>query len=257
LPFLTAHSLNTHDFQAGFDQTNRPHWITMLQAASTGGNEPLFAAVAAREVKNYPSWSSWSGQTLQESEKTHQDMARQGFRPLNMTGYTFGQATLFGSVWVRDGNPDTSEARRELTSAQYEAALTEFRKKGMRPISLSAYPAGAAHHFAVVFGRDAAADWRERHDLTLEEYQRLQEEWAAQGYRPDCLCGYRTGGDTRFAAVFVRHAGPRTWEARVQMTGAEYEREFDRWTARGYAPISLSVYAWGDDLRLAAVWHKP
>jgi hypothetical protein len=92
----------------------------------------------------------------------------------------------------------------------------------MWPAFVTGYPVGESHRFAIIFDDDAPAGaWKEWHDLTLEQYQRLFDEWRAKGYRPASVCGYCSGDITRFAAVFVENKESVSWEARSQLSAAE------------------------------------
>jgi hypothetical protein len=61
--------------------------------------------------------------------------------------------------------------------------------------------------------------------------------------------------DARYAALWSRSDGP-AWEARHELTEAEYQTTSDTMGARGYTLRNLSGYAVRGEARYAAIWEQ-
>ena len=51
-------------------------------------------------------------------------------------------------------------------------------------------------------------------------------------------------------------ASAQAWAARHGMTGAQYQAEFNKWTAQGYKPAHVDGYKVGGTVYYAAIWTK-
>ncbi len=87
---------------------------------------------------------------------------------------------------------------------------------------------------------------------TGEQYQARFNAQAAGWCRPAQVA---TNGAGRFFSLFVHNdIGP--WVARHGMSAAQYQTEFDTWTAKAYFPLSVQGGGSGDDTRYTAVFAK-
>jgi Polyglycine hydrolase-like, structural repeat len=68
--------------------------------------------------------------------------------------------------------------------------------------------------------------------------------------------GLSSSGPTdRYAAIWVKDSGP-AWVARHRLTPAEYQQQFDEWTAQGYRLVHVSGYNHAGSIQFAAIWEK-
>jgi hypothetical protein len=76
------------------------------------------------------------------------------------------------------------------------------------------------------------------------------------GYRPVWVDGFRAARRTWFNVVFRRDDGKTAWVARNDLTGGQYQAQFDTWRKAGYRPLDLESYPTPDGIRYAAIFVK-
>lgn len=78
------------------------------------------------------------------------------------------------------------------------------------------------------------------HDRTSADHQAHFDSLYPQGYRTTSLSVYGARGDERYAAVWVRRAGP-DWSAVHGVDGSGYQKAFDTAVAAGFRPVLLAA----------------
>jgi hypothetical protein len=110
--------------------------------------------------------------------------------------------------------------------------------------------------FNIVFRRDdGKTAWVARHDLTGGQYQAQFDTWRKAGYRPRDLESYPTARGIRYAAIFVKAAGPR-WLAYNALGEADHQARFDQLTSEGWRPVIISVTPSGGARYYTALYEK-
>jgi len=104
-------------------------------------------------------------------------------------------------------------------------------------------------------GNAQAADWVARHGLTSAQYQSVFTDLVGKGYRLKVVSGYTSGGQERYAALWVKSAGP-AWAARHGLSSSQYQAAFDDFAKKGYRLVQVSGHAYADQPRFAAIWEK-
>ena len=153
------------------------------------------------------------------------------------------QQERFAAVFEqRQGVP--FEARHNLTAAQYQQTFDQLVGKGFRPVVVSGYAVNGQERFAAVFEKRQGERFEARHNLTAAQYQQTFDDLAGKGFRPVVLSGYAVKGQERFAAVFEQRNGS-AFEARHNLTAAQYQQTFDDLVGQGFRPVVISGYAIG------------
>jgi hypothetical protein len=152
------------------------------------------------------------------------------------------------------GNGPAFVARHGQTGAQYQATFDDLVAKGFRPVCISVGRDGATARYASIFHK-AGGDWIARHGLTAAQYQAFVDEWAPRGYRPRSLSAATVGGTTLFACIYEK-GGSGDWVARHGLTAAQYQAEFNNWTAKGFRLRGVCPYATAGGDRYMAWWEK-
>lgn len=146
------------------------------------------------------------------------------------------------------------------SNAAPEAAHGSGRKSGRMSRRLRRGVALCCALFAglaasAVAGSAFAADWAARHGLTAAQYQNAFDDFSRKGFRLVSISGYQGGGQTRYAALWKKQAGP-AWTARHGLDGAKYQAAFDQLTSQGYRLSFIDGYAVGNEAHYAAIWTK-
>src|SRR5262249_10164852 len=98
-----------------------------------------------------------------------QEMAKYGFRLVDVDGYLEAGETRFAGIWIRnDGR--ASYAWIDLTSAAYQAKFDEMTSQGFWPVHVDGYWTPTGPRLSAIFEK-AGADWVAGHDLTMALYK--------------------------------------------------------------------------------------
>jgi N-acyl-D-amino-acid deacylase len=109
---------------------------------------------------------------------------------------------------------------------------------------------------ALVAFAEAADGSKAIHGVRDVEYQAWLDALAKTEYRPAYLSAYGTGQAPLFAAGAVRDPARPDWIARHHLTSQGFQREFDKWTGKGYRLISVVGYLREGTTQYAAIWLK-
>jgi Bacterial tandem repeat domain 1 len=109
--------------------------------------------------------------------------------------------------------------------------------------------------FAALWDKSTVMRWEARHRLSASQYQQTFDQLVSQGFRPVVVRGYGINGKPTYAAIFEQRTGP-LFVARHNLSRADYQREFDRWTRQGYRPVDAAGFAVGGTDRYTAIYEK-
>ncbi|MBO8190622.1 hypothetical protein ITI46_02720 [Streptomyces oryzae] len=227
--------------------------VTCAQGSQLTTDSQRFAALW-EQADTGVSWFAVHGQTASEYQETFDRLVGQGYRPVDVSGYSDGGEVFFAAVFEqRDGVP--FEARHGLTADQYQETFNELVGRGFRPVDVSGYATSGGPRFAAVFEESGGPPFEARHGLTADQYQQTFNELVGQGFRPVDVSGYSDGGEVFFAAVFEQRDGV-PFEARHGLTADQYQETFNELVGRGFRPVDVSGYATSGGPRFAAVFEK-
>jgi CubicO group peptidase (beta-lactamase class C family) len=94
------------------------------------------------------------------------------------------------------------------------------------------------------------------HGVGEVEYQAWIDSLRKTDYRPAFISAYGLGQTQLFAAGAVQDAARPEWVARHHLTSQGFQREFDKWTEKGYHLISVVGYLREGTTQYAALWLK-
>ena len=100
-----------------------------------------------------------------------------------------------------------------------------------------------------------ALAWEARHGLTSAQYQSVFTDLVSKGYRLKVVSGYTSGGQERYAALWLKTASPE-WAARHGMSSADYQAAFNSFMQKGFRLVYVCGYAVNNQPRFAAIWEK-
>lgn len=166
---------------------------------------------------------------------------------------------VFTSAAASRATPVAGSAEAVRTSVpdkRYPVEIARFTKAGYRPVWVDGFSAGRTTSFNIVFRRDdGKTPWVAQHDLTRGQYQAHFDSWRKAGYRPLDLESYPTADGIRYAAIFVKSAGP-PWLAYHGVAEADHQSQFDQLTRAGWRPVIISVALAGGARSYTALYEK-
>ena len=201
-----------------------------------------------------PVWRARHILTSDQHQLDFDTLKGQGFRLLDLNGYSINGTGRFATVWEQSPGP-AWEARHGLTSDAHQELLATLPARGFRPVSVSGYDAAGAPLFASLWQQTPGPAFEARHGLTSQQYQAVSDELTFRGFRPVDVCGYSDVGQARFTAVWDKSPMP-DWVARHDLTSGAYESEHRHWQTHGYVPWRVSGYEVSGQTRYAAIWIK-
>jgi Bacterial tandem repeat domain 1/Peptidase family M23 len=94
-----------------------------------------------------------------------------------------------------------------------------------------------------------------RHGLPSEDYQCMFDQAVNAGYRLEWIDGFNFKGKVYFNVIF-RPGGGGDWAASHNLTGAQYQDEFDKRKAQGFRLAQVDSYPAGNRILYAAIFVK-
>ncbi|KAF9289594.1 hypothetical protein BGZ68_009012 [Mortierella alpina] len=246
------HGLTGAAFQTQFnDYVSQGYRLTHLDGYGLN-NVAYFAAIY--EKTSGPAWIAKFGLTSAGYQEQFNALVKDGYRLQKINGYsTGGSEPRFAAIFDKSAGP-AWVAKHGLDSAQYQAAFNTYVSQGYRLKQVSGYAVGTSVRYAALFDKSTGPKFQARHGLTSEQYQAAVTKLKGEGYRPVAIDAYTVNGQNLFAAIFEPTAGV-AWEARHNLTPAQYQAEFDRLVKLGYKLVIVSGYGTGAAL-YAALWTK-
>ena len=139
---------------------------------------------------------------------------------------------------------------------------TKTKVLGQNVIQLQRNPQGIRQaiangqdRYAAIWVKSDGPAWQARSGLTSAQYQTTFDQLVSQGYRLVDVSGYDVNGQDRYAAIWVKSAGP-AWQARSGLTSAQYQATFDQLVGQGYRLVHVSGYSVNGQDRYAAIWEQ-
>lgn len=143
-----------------------------------------------------------------------------------------------------------------IPQGSYQTIFDRATQAGYRPVWVDGYEVAGQTYFNVIF-RPAAGSpaWAARHGMTGADYQAEFNARSGAGYRLLNLSSYISGGQVRYASIFVKSAGP-AWVAYHGLTADQHQARFDELGPQGFRPVNVSVVSVNGVRSYAAFYEK-
>lgn len=246
------HGLSAAQYQATFNTLVGQGYRLLDVSGYDVGGQDRYAAIWERSTG--PAWTARHGLSAAQYQATFNQLAGQGYRPVHVCGYTVAGQDLYAAIWEKSGGPAWT-ARHRLTAAGYQTEFNALAAQGYRLVDVSGYEIGGQDHYAAIWDKSAGPAWAARHGLSHREYQAAFDQLVGQGYRLAHVSGYPVRGQSRYAAIWEKSAGP-AWQARHGLSNAAYQTAFEDARYQGYRPIQVSGHGVGGNDLYAAKWEN-
>lgn len=225
---------------------------TVIQRLQT--NPDLTRYAAYWERSGGPAWIARHGLTSAQYQQEFDRLLRQGYRPVQVSGYAMGNQDFYAAIWEQRQDVPWA-ARHGLTSAQYQQAFNDLTRQGYRLVHVSGYGVGGQDRYAAIWEKRSGPAWVARHGLTGQQFQQEFDRLLGQNYRLLDLSGYSVGGQNRYAAIWEQSSGP-PWAAHHGMTSAQYQQAFNNYAQQNFRLKQIRGWGTGNDARYAAIWEQ-
>lgn len=149
-----------------------------------------------------------------------------------------------------------AEVCMNIPEARYQAVFDSVAKgSGHRLTWIDGFDASGQTFFNAVFDACPTPAWQAFHGLTGSAYQSTFNSLTGQGYRLTHIESYLSGGQIRYAPIFVKTSGP-AWTAYHGLTAAQHQAQFNTLVGQGYRAIDVSAEIQGGVLYFTALYDK-
>ncbi|MEH2261498.1 hypothetical protein [Nostoc sp.] len=181
------HGLTSAQYQATFDKlVGQGYRLVHVSGYSVNG-EDRYAAIW--EKSDGPAWEARHGLTSAQYQATFDKLVGEGYRLVDVSGYSVNGQDRYAAIWVKSGGP-AWQARHGLTSAQYQATFDKLVGEGYRLVDVSGYNVNGQNRYAAIWEKSGGSAWQARHGLTSAQYQATFDKLVGEGYRLVDVSGY-------------------------------------------------------------------
>ncbi|MCE5173495.1 serine hydrolase [Paenibacillus profundus] len=193
------HGLSSAEHQTLFatltSQGYRPICVSGYEVAGTDRYASLWHKI------NGPEWRARHGMTPAQYQAEFDALASQGFRPVDVCGYTVAGQPRFAAIWDKSQIPNWT-ARHGLNAAEYQSEFTHWSSQGFLLWRVSGYEVAGQNFYAAIWIKGPSLTWWSRHGLSAADYQTEFNSMLARGFRLVKVNGYPLHGEARYAVIW-------------------------------------------------------
>src|SRR5579859_1037134 len=180
--------LTSQQFQQTLDRWVRQGYRLRNLSGYNVNNQALYTVIY--EKSSGPLREARSQLTSQQFQQTLDQLAGQGYRLVNMSGYSVNGQALYTAIFEQSNGP-AREVHYGLTSQQFQQIFDRLGDQGYELVELSAYAVNDQILFAGIFEqRSGNSSTYSRTGLTSQQFQQIFNQLVGQGYRLLQICGY-------------------------------------------------------------------
>ena len=174
-----------------------------------------------------------------------------GYEPAFIDMFDSGGDT-FANVVLRVKGAQPWAARHGLSASEYQAEFDSRKADGWRLTQIESYRDNGVR-YAAVWHKGPGDATRAYHGKPADEHQANIDAWTKDGWRPVNLSVVDDGG-RRYSALY-RKTDVGSWQAKPQLTPAEYQALFDENKGKGRQVVYLNGYHMGNSPFIVAIWN--
>jgi CubicO group peptidase (beta-lactamase class C family) len=145
--------------------------------------------------------------------------------------------------------------RHAMSQAQFQTVFDDLYKKGFRLKCLSGYISGGAELYAALWIKESGPAWQARSNMSEADFQKTFNDSTKQGMRLTWVSAHEANGVVHYEGIWEQKGGP-AWEAKANLTAAEYQQAFDAHVKQGYRPLHVWGYTSGGTARFAVIFEQ-
>jgi CubicO group peptidase (beta-lactamase class C family) len=155
---------------------------------------------------------------------------------------------------VFDPNETGWLSYRNLTSSQFAAKFAALKAEYM-VIDIEVDVIDGAYRVGAVFRKNPdGRGWASLRNLSSGEFHERWTHYRDRGFRLVDQETWVRNGKRQYAGVWIENRESFGWASYRGVTSAEFSEKFDHYRDRGYLPIDVEVYPFGDGYRYGAIW---
>ncbi len=193
--------------------------------------------------------------TTDQFQAEFDGLFQRGYRLNYVSAYTIGNESRYAAIW--ELKPSSFwVARINLTSSQYQDYFNVYVSEGYRLVLVNGYTVEGQDRYAAIWDKSPSGPWIARYGLTSAGFQAQFNSSFQEGYRLRHVSGYTVSDQVRFAAIWEKTNDSTAWTARIGLSPAEFQKEFNLRLRQGYRLTDISGYGVGKEDNYAAIWEQ-
>jgi hypothetical protein len=245
------HGVPAVDYQALFNTLvangYRPIWVDGYDV-----NQQTFFNVIF-ERNPVASWASAHGLNASEYQAYFDAQVNAGRRLVHIDSYRENGAIVYAPIFVEQ--PGSAwVAYHGVSLAQHQSLFDTYLAQGFRAAVISLEQNGGGDlEVTALYDQDNVGGWVALANLNSADYQAQFDAQSNAGLRLSYLNGYTINGIAHFSAIW-NSMQSTSWVARHDLTGEQYQNEFDTWTAQGLTLRFVTGYENNTVANFGAYW---
>lgn len=201
-----------------------------------------FVALLAATSFGAPTWSYYTLRTSAAHQELINTLPLDGWKLKSCTGVAQGNAAFYNSIWYNE--PGAWRAVHGLTAAAYQTAFTDNANDGYTLVFIDAFGLGGISLYNAIWERkNPVPAYVGYHEVSSSTFQTLFDARTEEGFALDSvsvsLASPRAAHT--YNGVFSKSGRTDAWLARIGVTSAEYQSQFNEFSGDGFVLHHASV----------------
>ena len=205
-PQLARHGLSAAAYQKAFTENAKAGWrlvdITGYEIAGTD----RYAAIWER--RSGPPLVARHGLSAAKYQATFDILTKQGYRLLDVSGYTRGGSPRYAAIFEKSSGP-AWVSFHAMTAGAYQANYTKYVKDGYSLRTVSGYDVGGKARFAALWEKRSGPVARVRSAVPVSSYQRQFQSDRLEGYVLTGVQAFALGNSVRVNSIWESALRPQ------------------------------------------------
>lgn len=249
---FARHGVTASEFQFTFSRIThsgyRPVWIDGYEVNGTNYFNAIF-----RPTDGVASVIKW-GLNADQYQDEFDLRVGQGYRPLQVESYPDGNSIRYAVIFVKQAGPNWT-AYHGRTVGEHQSLFNSLKSQGYVPRNISVVSVGGQLHFTALYDKTPVTGFVAWSTLTPNEYQAQFNANTQVGRQLVYLNAYNHAGGVRFSAIWQAPVAG-AYAARHDLSGAQYQNEWEKWTGLGYLTRLVTGYEDDNTAKFAGLWRK-
>lgn len=198
--WVVHHNLNSSEYQTEFDRLNDEGFQPVRVSGYTGtdGNA-RFAAIWENSANSL--WRARHNLTSDEYQTEIDNGIADGYKVVQVSGYTDRGQTRFAAIWQLDNGGDWV-ARHNMSSAQYEQEFDTWIANGYTLTHVDSYVRAGSPHYEAIWQVTESTDQLVRHEMITQNYQSELDNQIFAGRHPARITAFSYDDTPYFTAIW-------------------------------------------------------
>lgn len=250
-PQVVRHGISMANYQTVFDgirnQGYRPTWVDGFEVAGV----PHYNAIFTRVDVGWVARHSMDGTTYQTEFNTWR---KEGYRLAQVDSYLADGQIRYAAIWEKRAGPVWT-AYHGASEATHVTNFNTFKEQGYRPVNISAVNVNGRRFYTALYDKANVGTYHTLTGMTEAQYQTEFNNQVKAGRRVSYVNAFMEGGVPKISAIWDQ-SDAGGWSARHDLTGANFQHEWDNHIGQGFQTRRTAGYEKGGIARFAAIWTK-